>query len=58
MKPKTYKEGITPKNNPRFYEVAHEFGLIVDNEAHLTREERRDKAIAQFHAQKAKEYYE
>lgn len=48
---------ITPKNNPRFYEVAHEFGLIVDNEAHLTREERRDKVLMQEYKQKAKEYF-
>ena len=48
---------ITPKNSPRFYEVAHEFGLIVDNEAHLTREERRDKVLMQEYKQKEKEYF-
>ena len=48
---------LNPKDNPRFYEVAHEFGLIVDGETHLTREERRDKALMQDYKQKAKEYY-
>ena len=49
---------LNPKDNPRFYEVAHEFGLIVDNEIHLTREERRDKAIMQDYKQKVKGYYQ
>ena len=48
---------LNPKDNPRFYEVAHEFGLLVDNEAHLTREERRNKALMKEYKQKAKEYY-
>ena len=52
---------LNTKDNPRFYEVAHEFGLIVEGEAHLTREERRDKALMQAlmrdEEQKAKEYY-
>lgn len=48
---------LNPKDNPRFYEVAHEFGLIVEGKAHLTREERRDKALIQEYRQKAKEYY-
>lgn len=48
---------LNPKDNPRFYEVAHEFGLIVEGEAHLTREERRDKVLMQEYRQKAKEYY-
>ena len=57
MKPKSYKEGVTPKNNPRFYEVAHEFGLVVDNEIHLTRADRRDKAFMQQYEEKAKAYF-
>lgn len=52
---------LNPKDNPRFYEVAHEFGLIVEGEEHLTREERRDKALMkkykQEEKQKEKEYY-
>ena len=52
---------LNPKDNPRFYEVAHEFGLIVEGETHLTREKRRDKALMQAlmrdYKQKAKEYY-
>lgn len=46
-----------PKDNPRFYEVAHEFGLIVEGETHLTRDERRGKVLMQEYRQKAKEYY-
>lgn len=34
---------ITPDNNPRFYEVAHEFGLVVDNETRVNREGRRSE---------------
>lgn len=48
---------LNPKDNPRFYEVAHEFGLIVEGEAHLTREERRDKALMQLYKQKVGVYY-
>lgn len=36
---------LNPKDNPRFYKVAHEFGLIVDNEVTLNRAERRDKTL-------------
>lgn len=50
-------QNLNPKDNPRFYEVAHEFGLIVEGETHLTREERRDKALMREYKQKAKEYY-
>lgn len=50
--------GLNPKDNLRFYEVAHEFGLIVEGETHLTREERRDKAFMKDYRQKAKEFYE
>ena len=32
---------ITPDTNPRFYEVAHEFGLVVDNEYLVNRKRRR-----------------
>lgn len=35
------KNKITPDTNPRFYEVAHEFGLVVDNETRVNREGRR-----------------
>ena len=48
---------LNPKDNPRFYEVAHEFGLIVDNEIHLTRDERRDKTSMELYKKKIKEYY-
>ena len=34
---------ITPDNNPKFYEVAHEFGLVVDNETRVNREWRRSE---------------
>lgn len=48
---------LNPKDNPKFYEVAHEFGLIVEDETHFTREERRDKAFMKDYRQKAKEFY-
>lgn len=32
---------ITHETNPKFYEVAHEFGLVVDNETRVNREGRR-----------------
>lgn len=35
------KNKITPDTNPRFYEVAHEFGLVVDNEYLVNRKGRR-----------------
>ena len=35
------KNKITPDTNPRFYEVAHEFGLVVDNETRVNRDGRR-----------------
>lgn len=57
MKPNNYFEVITPENNPKFYEVAHEFGLLVDNEIHLTRAERRDKSIMKDYELKRKAYY-
>lgn len=34
---------ITPDTSPRFYEVAHEFGLVVDNETRVNREGRRSE---------------
>ena len=37
------KNKITPDTNQRFYEVAHEFGLVVDNESLVNREDRRSK---------------
>lgn len=48
---------MNPKDNPRFYEVAHEFNLIVKGETHFTREERRDNAFMKDYRQKAKEFY-
>ena len=44
---------LNPRDNPRFYEVAQEFGLIVEGITHLTREERRNKAFMKDHRQKA-----
>lgn len=35
------KNKITPDTNQRFYEVAHEFGLIVDNQSLVNRKDRR-----------------
>ena len=47
--------GLNPKDNPRFYEVAHEFGLIVEGENHFTRDERRSRAFMKDYRQTAPE---
>lgn len=47
---------LNPKDNPRFYEIAKEFGLIVEGETHLTREERRNRVLMQEYRQKAEKY--
>ena len=45
------------KDTSRFYEVAHEFSLIVEGETHFTREERRGKAFMKDCRQMEKEFY-
>lgn len=49
--------GLNPKDNPRVYEVAHEFGLIVEGETHFTREERRGRIFMKDCRQMEKEFY-